>query len=180
MNQIRFTTVAIALVVTLFILLGGYFLYDKYYIKNGLEEKINQIVETEEIKIAKQENPPTVYIRSSEIKDLQTVHQKTAEIVYQTLGPEFRVVFLDERTEKLSKLYEKCSFVIQEGIATGRFQEMNVKVQELAAEEGIQCHLTMDSFNVYLELDDGKGYLYEVIPHLNQLGEQEKPGSDSN
>jgi len=55
LNQIRFTTVAIALVVTLFILLGGYFLYDKYYIKNGLEEKINQIVETEEIKIAKQE-----------------------------------------------------------------------------------------------------------------------------
>jgi hypothetical protein len=28
LNQIRFTTVAIALVVTLFILLGGYFLYD--------------------------------------------------------------------------------------------------------------------------------------------------------
>ncbi|MGB4504957.1 MAG: hypothetical protein WBI44_08695 [Syntrophaceticus sp.] len=180
MNQIRLTTVILSLVVTLFILFCGYLLYDKYYIKNGLEEKINQIVNVEEINIAKKENPPTVYIRSSDIKNLQTAHQKTAEVVYQTLGPEFRVVFLDERSEKLSNLYEKCSFVIQEGIATGKFQDMNNKVQKLAAAEDVQCHLTIDSSNIYMELDDDNGYLYEVIPRLNHLGEQEKPGSESN
>ena len=180
MNQIRFTTVAIALIITLVILLSGYKLYDKYYVDNSLQETINQIVETEDVKIAKQETHPTVYIRSSEIKNLQTVYQKTAEVVHQKLGPEFRIVFMDERTEKLSSLYEKSSFVIQEGIVTGKFQEMHKRVQELADAEDVKCHLTMDSFNIYLELNDNQGYLYEVIPCQSQLGEQEKPGSEAN
>lgn len=180
MNQIRPTTVVTALVVTLFILLSGYYLYDKYYIKNGLEEKINQVVKVEHIEIAKQENPPAVYIRSSKIKDLQVVYRKTAEIVYQKLSPEYRIVFLDERTEKLSKLYETSSFIIHEGITTGGFQEMHNKVRQLAELEGVSCHLTIDSSNIYLELRDDHGYLFEVIPRLNQLGEREKLGSGDN
>ncbi len=178
MNHIRLTTVVFSLLVTLFILLGSYFLYDKYYVKNGLEEKINQIVSVDEIKVAKKEKPPTVYIRVSELKDLQTVYLKIAEVVNQKYGSEFRIVFLDERSEKLSKLYEQSSFVIQEAIVTGRFQEMNKKVQELAEREGVSCRMTIDSTNIYLELKDDQGYLYEVIPRLNQVEEREKQGSE--
>ncbi len=179
MGQIRITTVAIALVVTLSILLGGYFLYDKYYLKKGLEERIGQVVVVEEIKIAKKEKPPTVYIRSSEINDLQSIYQEITEEVFQTLGSDYRVVILDERTEQLSKSYEHLSFIIQEGIATGGFQEMSTRVQEYAMAQDIQCHLTMDSFNLFLELKEDQGYLYEVIPRLSGTGEKEKLGSES-
>lgn len=178
MNQIRFTTVVLATVITLFVLFSGYKLYDRYYIGNSLEGSINKIVATEEIKIAKQETPPTVYISSSEIKDLQIVYRKTAQVVHQKLGSEFRIILIDKRTEKLSRLYEKCSFIIQEGIATGGFQEMHNGVRELAGREDVCCHLTIDSSNVYLELNDNHGYLYEVIPRQSQFKEWEKPGSE--
>lgn len=181
MSQIRIKTVIVAFIVTLGILLCGYYFYNNYYVKNGLQEQISQVVEVEEeIEIAEQEYPPTVYIRLSEIKDLQDVYLKIEEIVYQNLGSEYRIVFLDERNDKLSELYDKCSFVIQEGIATGKFQEMYNKIQELAELEGVKCHLIMDSSNIYLELKDDQGYLYEVIPRLNQLGRLEKPGSENN
>lgn len=182
MSQFRIKTVIVAFIVTLIVLLSAYYIYNNYYLKNGLQEEINQVVEVEEeeIEIAEDEHPATVYIRSSEIEDLQNVYLKLEEIVYQKIGSEYGIVILDDRTEKLSDLYDQCSFVIQEGIATGKFQEMYSKVQELAELEGIKCHMTIDSSNIYLELRDDQGYLYEVIPHLNQLGEQEKSGSDNN
>lgn len=165
MSQIHIKTVVITCIITLVILLGGYYLYNNYYVKNGLQEQIDQVVKVEEIEIDKEENPPTVYISSSEIKDLQDVYLKTDKIVYQNLGSEYRTVLSDKRTDKLSGLFDKCSFVIQEGIATGEFQEMDNQVRDLAELEGVQCHLTIDSSNIYLELKDEQGYLYEVIPH---------------
>jgi hypothetical protein len=181
LSQIHIKTVIVAFIVTLGILLCGYYFYNNYYVKNGLHEQISQVVEVEEeIEIAEQKHPPTVYIRLSEIKALQDVYLKIEEIVCQKLGSEYRIVLLDERNDKLMALYDKCSFVIQESLVTGKFQDMYNKVQELAELEGVECHLTMDSSNIYLELRDDQGYLYEVIPRLNQLGSLEKPGSENN
>jgi hypothetical protein len=180
LSQIQIKTVVITCIITLVILLGGYYFYNNYYVKNGLQEQINQVVEIEEIEIAEEENPPTVYIRSSEIKDLQDVYLRIDKIIYQKLGSKYRTVLLDDRTDKLSESLDKCSFVIQESIATGKFQEMHDQVQELAEQEGVQCHLTMDSSSIYLELKDDQGYLYEVIPHQNQSEEREKAGSENN
>ncbi len=178
MNQIKLTTVICALLITLCALFGGYYLYDKYYVGNGLREQISQVVTAEEINIEKQDNLPTVSIRSSKIESLQNAYQETAKVVYQRFGPECNIVFLDERTENLSLLYEECSFIIQEGIATGEFQDMRTKVLSLADEKGVLCHLTMDSSNIYLELRDEQGYLYEVVHRMNQLDEWEKLGGD--
>lgn len=178
MNQIRLTTVVCALILTLCVLFGGYYLYDKYFIRDGLREQISQLVTAQEINIDKQDNSSIVSIRSSEIENFQDVYQKIAKLVYQKLGPQAEVVFLDERTEKLSQLYEECSFIIHEGIATGKYQDMRTKVMNLADQKGVQCHLTMDSSNIYLVLKDEKGYLYEVIPCINQANGWEKLGGD--
>jgi len=178
LNQIRLMTVICALILTLCVLFGGYYLYDRYFIRDGLREQISQLVKAEEINIEKQDNLSTVLIRSSEIEDFQNVYQKTAKLVYQSLGPQAEIIFLDERTENLSLLYEECSFIIHEGIATGKFRDMRTQVLNLADQEGVQCDLTMDSFNIYLVLRDEEGYLYEVIPRINQLDEWEKLGGD--
>jgi hypothetical protein len=178
LNQIRLMTVICALILTLCVLFGGYYLYDRYYIRDGLREQISQLVTAQEINIEKQDNSSTVSIRSPEIENFQSVYQKTAKLVYQRLGSEADIVFLDKQTENLSMLYEECSFIIHEGIATGKFQDMRTQVLNLAAQEGVQCDLTMDSSNIYLVLKDEQGYLYEVIPRINQVDEWEKLGGD--
>jgi len=178
LNQIRLTTVVCALILTLCVLFGGYYLYDRYFIRDGLREQINQLVTAQEIIIERQDNLSKVAIRSSEIENFQDVYQKIAKLVYQSLGHQAEVVFLDERTEKLSQLYEECSFIIHEGIATGKFQEMRTQILNLAEQKGVQCHLTIDSSNIYLVLRDEEGYLYEVIPRINQTGGLEKLGGD--
>ncbi|MFY9140386.1 MAG: hypothetical protein WBJ83_08345 [Thermacetogeniaceae bacterium] len=178
MKQIRFITVICSLILTLCVLFGGYYLYDRYFIRDGLREQISQLVTAQEINIEKQDNSSVVSIRSAEIDDFQSVYQKTAKLVYQSLGPQAEIVFLDERTENLSMLYEECNFIIHEGIATGKFQDMRTQVLNLADQEGVQCDLSIDSSNIYLVLKDDQGYLYEVIPRIKQLDGWEKLGGD--
>lgn len=181
MSQIRLTTVITVLIVTLCILLGGQYLYESYYVKNDLQEEIGRIVPAGKIRIAKDEDPPAVYIRSAEIENLQTVYLNTEKIVRRQLGPGYKIIFIDERTPEIESLYEKCGFIIQEAIATGGFQEMDRRVGDLARTAGIRSHLSIDSSNIYLELHDDRGYLYEVIPRFPGHGQQnimEKPGGE--
>lgn len=172
MNKIRFTTVIAVLVFTLCVLLGGRYLYESYYVKNNLYEEINRAVQAEQISIIKQEDPPTVYIRVPEIKNLKSVYLCVEKIVRQQLGQGYKVVLTDTRTPDLENLYEKCSFIIQEAIFTGSFQDMEQKIEDISKTAGIEWHLSIDSKNIYLELRDDHGYLYEVIPRYYQSNQQ--------
>ncbi|HHW41126.1 MAG TPA: hypothetical protein GXX19_08260 [Syntrophomonadaceae bacterium] len=173
-RQLNITTVVIALIISLGLMLGGQYLYEKYYVKESVKEKIASVVKVDEVRIAKQEQPPTVYIRTSQIDDLQTVYQKVEKIVRQELGTDYQVVFLDRRTPKLTEIYENSQFAIQEAIATGSFQKMHRSVQNLAEANHVDYRVTVDSFNIYLQLRDGQGYLYEVIQRSPQLADNEK------
>lgn len=174
MRQLNIATVIIALIISLSLMLCGQYFYEKYYVKKSLEKKITRVIKIKELRIEKEEQPPTVYLRTSQISDLQTVYQRVEKIVLQELGPDYRLVFLDERTPKLMEVYEKSQFSIQEAIATGSFQRMYLSVQNLAQANHVSYRLTVDSYNVYLQLQDKDGYLYEVIQRSPQLANSEK------
>lgn len=181
MGQIRFMTVLTVLVVTLCILLGGQHLYESYYVNNNLRDEIGQIVKVEEIRIEKQEDPPTVYLRAPEIENLRKDYLNIEKTVDRRLGADYRIVLLDDRTPELESLYEKCSFIIQEAIATGSYQDMEQQIGKMAKENGVHYRLFIDSSAIYLELRDERGYLYEVIPrhsggeHSENMGQ---PGGE--
>ncbi len=169
LHQIRLTTVIAAMVITLSLLLGGQYIYEKYILKQGLNQKVSQIVKVDEIKIAKQEKPPVVYIRASQIKDLQVTYRRLEKTVKEQLGPEYQIVLLDRRTSKLQTLFEDCQFPIQEAISTGSFQEMYQTVSQKARYKNVNYKISVDSYNVYVQFRDEEGYLYEIIPRWPQL-----------
>lgn len=171
LQQWRIPTIVAAMLITLLLLLGGQWLYEKYYVKDGLDRQIANVAAVESLTVAKDENPPSVYVRFSHVQDLQTDYQGLTDVIRKQLGPNYKVVLMDNRTPKLQSLYEQCSFAIQEAIATGNYQAMQKEVAQIAADNKAQSHMSVDSNNVYLELRDQQdtGYLYEVIPRLSQL-----------
>ncbi len=181
MGQIRFTTVLTVLIITLCILLGGHHLYESHYVKNNLQNEIGRIIKVEEIRIEKQEDPPAVYLRAPEIENLRKAYLNIENVVAKRLGAGYRIVLVDDRTPELEGLYEKCSFIIQEAIATGRYQNMEQKIAELAKAAGVHYRLFIDSSAIYLELRDDHGYLYEVIPRYPRCEQPEnfeQPGGE--
>lgn len=169
LHQLKISTVVISLVICLGLLLAGQLLYEKYYLRENIYEELWKVVKFDEIRIEKQEKPPTVYLRTSQAGNLQVVYQDVEQVVKQQLGPQYRIVFQDERTPELQTLYENCQFAIQEAMVTGGFRQMQQTVRQLAGDEGVDCRLFIDSSNVYLALSDRKGYLYEIIPRASQM-----------
>jgi hypothetical protein len=183
LQQWRIPTIVAAMLITLALLLGGQFLYEKHFVKDGLDRQVAKVAAVDDLRIAKDEKPPAVYVRINNAQDLQTDYQGLTDVIRKQLGPQYKVVLLDNRTPKLQSLYEQGSFAIQEAIATGNYQAMQKSVSRLAAANKTQSNISVDSYNVYLELRDeqGSGYLYEVIPRTSQvaIGEQaNNPGGE--
>ncbi len=183
LQQWRIPTIVAAMLITLALLLGGQFFYEKYFVKDGLDREVAKVAAADEVRVDKDEKPPVVYVRISQVQDLQTDYQELTDVIRKQLGPGYKVVLLDNRTPKLQSLYEQCAFAIQEAIATGSYQTMQKTVSQLAAADKAQSNISVDSYNVYLELKDeqGPGYLYEVIPRQPQVasGEQaNNPGGE--
>jgi len=184
LQQWRIPTIVAAMLITLALLLGGQFLYEKHFVQNGLDQQVAKVTAVDDLRVAKDEKPPAVYVRISNAQDLQTDYQGLTDVIRKQLGPQYKLVLLDERTPKLQSLYEQASFAIQEAIATGDFQAMQKSVSRLAADNKVQSNISVDSYNVYLELRDeqGSGYLYEVIPRTGQAaigGQANSTGGES-
>lgn len=174
LQNIRLTTVVIAMIITLGLLLGSQNLYERYIVNEELTQEIEKVVNLEEIKIAKKEKPPTVYLRTSQIKDLQADYQKLEKIVHQQLGPEYQIILLDQRTPKLQALYEECQFPIYEAISMGNFQRMYQTLRKKAEGAHVNYRISVDLYNIYVQFQDRKGYLYEIIPRYPRLAIDEK------
>jgi hypothetical protein len=171
------------MLITLALLLGGQLLYEKDFVKDGLSQQVAKVAVVDDLRVAKDEKPPAVYIRINNAQDLQHDYQGLSDVVRKQLGLQYKVVLLDNRNPKLQSLYEQDSFAIQEAIATGNFQAMQESVSRLAAANKVQSNISVDSYNVYLELRDeqGSGCLYEVIPRPSQAILQEEannPGGE--
>lgn len=173
MRQLNIPAVIITFFVTLALMMGGKYLYEGYYLKKSLENKISKIIEVKEIRVDKTEQPPSVYLRTAPIGDLQSVYKKIDKVVRQELGPEYHIVFIDRRTPKLTEVYEKSQFAIQEAIATGCFRQMYSSVQSIAQANDVACRLSIDSSNIYLQIYDENGYLYEVIQRPSKCAADE-------
>ncbi len=183
LQQWRIPTIVAVMLITLALLLGGQILYEKHFVQDGLDRQVAKVAAVADLRVAKDEKPPAVYVRINNAQDLQTDYQGLTDVVREQLGPQYKVVLMDNRTPKLQSLYEQDSFAIQEAIATGNYQAMQKSVSRLAAANKVQSNISVDSYNVYLELKDeqGSGYLYEVIPHTSQVanGEQaNNPGGE--
>jgi hypothetical protein len=183
LQQWRIPTIVAAMLITLAVLLGGQILYQKHFVNDDLNRQVATVAAVSDLRVAKDEKPPAVYLRINNAQDLQTDYQGLAEVVRKQLGPQYKVVLLDNRTPELQSLYEQGSFAIQEAIATGDYQAMQKSVTRLAAANRVQSQISVDSYNVYLELRDeqGSGYLYEVIPRAPQTASEEQtnnPGGE--
>mgnify|MGYP005838724955 CR=1 FL=1 len=80
------------------------------------------------------------------------------------LGRVSEVVLVDRRDGGLLRALRRLQIPLQEGAASGSFTEMEQRVHAQSAELGIPvCRVYVDDQAVYLLLQRGDSYLYEVV-----------------
>lgn len=84
----------------------------------------------------------------------------------------------DGRNQALVDDYYQLHFGLQSGIATGDFNTMAKDFDARSQELGLnQSKVWVDSDRLYVQLEGHGGYLYEVLPRLNQPAQGVEGGS---
>lgn len=172
-NKNRLTVVLAAIILTLAVLGGGQFLWQRYAVDKPLANALNNIDGIASFKVDsnnKISGAAKLYISLGDVKNLQKTYQAVYEGAAAVLGDsKFSVVIKDNRTPELEQVYYNVHLFVQEGIATGKFAPMAEQIVQRAAVNGVEAQVYVDSVNVYLGLKKADAGLYEIIPrHVSQ------------
>ncbi|MDB5083811.1 MAG: hypothetical protein JWN30_697, partial [Bacilli bacterium] len=113
-------------------------------------------------------NKRVIDITMKQVDDLRTAYLQLSVIVDHTLGSD-RVIKIDSKPSKaLTSLYEGFQPVLYEGIAKHNYTEMIANLQKQGQDAGLTlCRVEMDKNDIYIQLEKGSDYLYDVVPYTN-------------
>ncbi|MGI6091490.1 MAG: hypothetical protein GX348_10440 [Veillonellaceae bacterium] len=174
-NKNRLSVVLAAIILTLIILGGGQFLWQRYAVDKPLAKVLNNINGIDSFYVDsnnKISGTAKLHISLTNVKNLQKTYQTVYEGAAAILGDnQFSVVIKDNRTPELEQVYYNVHLFVQEGIATGNFASMAEQIVQKAAVNGVEAQVYVDSVNVYLGLKKADADMYIVVPR--QAGQPE-------
>lgn len=161
----RIPIVVTSLVLGLLLLVGAQWLYNRYNYDQPLDDllKGNKAVESYRIDDGK----PVIRVRIElkEVGDLGQTYRELDSSLKDVLGAkEYKIELGDNRNSQLEDIYYYSQFAIYEALARGNYRDMEQYVSQQAASYGAVARVYIDSSSVYVNIEKGDHYLYEIIP----------------
>lgn len=167
----RLHYVILACFISLTLLGGGHFLYQKLLWEKALEKKLQSIPYVEDVSLKKGKNK--IEIKLGPTPDLKQTYLQVEEVLgdsYHGSLPE--IIIRDERSPLLVEVWEKTQFTVYEAAARGTFTVMAEEIEKKSQDRKVEAQLAMDGKRIYIALYKDNHFLYEIVP-LMPLGVSE-------
>jgi hypothetical protein len=165
LKDLRIPIIIAAMLVTLALLLGGQFLYQKYYIEQPLFKLLHETRAVKSLKFDQGQTQTVLKVEFGEVGNLKEAYGKVTETAEQVLGSSVPIRIVDHRSPELKQVFDHSQFAVYEAIMNGNFTGMAKTVEEQARLAQLDRYAVyVDRNNVYVQLHKGGNYLYEVIP----------------
>lgn len=166
MSRIRLLPTLFFLFSALVVLFGGWFVYRDYGLIRPLKQDLTSTKQVTDVTVKLDGRNKTIEVAINRVPDLQIAYRSIKTKVSETIDPNATIKLSDKRTPELEAILQQYQPLIYEGIAKGSFTDMIQKVQERGAKDGLSRTLiTMDRENLYIQLEKGDHYLYQVVPY---------------
>lgn len=173
MSRIRIVPVFVVLAVALSVLFGGWELYRNFGLVRPLEDTLLQDSAVKRVETIVQGSDREIKIEMKPVADLQVTYEALEEKVYHSLGTkQVKIDLLDTRDEGLKTFYRDLQPTLYAGIAQGDFPTMIQRVRAVADKAGVESNLSMNDRYIFVQLEKGDHYLYEVLPYKTVTVEQ--------
>ncbi|MBE3576683.1 MAG: hypothetical protein IMX00_03210 [Limnochordales bacterium] len=180
-KQLRLPVVGGFFLIFLSLAVAGQWVYEERWVWQPLAAEMARVPGVERVEVQRELRPPLIEVRLRAGVDLPQVYQQLETLASRRLGPAdggdlpgYMIAIADRRTPRLISAYNQLRLAVEEAIATGRFTELSDWVVRAKEEASLsRAELWVDRQNVYLYLQDGRGWLYAVIPRApvpNQMG----------
>lgn len=156
--------------ITLMAALGALFGLQQVYKYSRIDQPLARFFqahpEVTGVRVQEVGNEVRVRLQLGEVTNLRETYRSLEEGARSILGARpFRLDIADNRDPRLVEDYYKLHYVIQEGLATGRFTEMARAVSAAAAGLGLdEARVLVDADRLYVQMRRGSRHLYELIP----------------
>lgn len=161
----------LTLILSLVILFGGQFLWNKYAVANPINKLFQNISGVESVTVGrlneqgKNNERVKVYIKLNKVPNLQNLYGEVADGLKQVDGgKKYDIVIQDTRTPELEQFYYAIHYSVQEAIFTGNFAAMAEHINAKASSAGVDAQIYVDTKNIYLKMTQGTAEMYVVVP----------------
>ncbi|SFS61327.1 hypothetical protein [Marininema halotolerans] len=174
--QNRWPVIAATLVVSLLLLFGGFYAYQKIQIETPMQETLTEASHIKTYEVETSPNHITVHLTPdhgfSLSKDYIPLQKKLNKLAH---GRDMSILIKHDAEGELLDAWNRINFGIQEGIALKQYTKIPQTVSEEAKAHHFDATVFMDKNFVYLELKKDDLHLYRVLP----LNKQESGVKDN-
>ena len=165
---LRWPVVLIAFVITFSFIYAANYWRQENLVKEPLREQLLSLENVDDVEIYGRKEQE-ISISLGPVPKLATAYRDIQAVLQSHDGGTARINIQDQRDPYLISVYEKIHFALMEGERQGNYTEMNAKIDLLLNEEKklTSYSLTVDQDRIYLQLNAGEHYLYEIISLTN-------------
>lgn len=153
-----------ALVTVLIISFSSYYLYKRFGIDAPLEKKIESLEGVEDTKATRFRDGYEIDISMKKVANLQEAYISIDRAVKDALSQkEYSLHLSDKPNQSLQDFMQHMQPAIFESLAANRFIWLDEELSRRTREAGLQYKLYVDQEHLYLQVEDGENYIYQII-----------------
>ncbi|KPV44849.1 hypothetical protein [Alicyclobacillus ferrooxydans] len=161
MSRIRLVPMLLILLVSLAVFFAGWQVYKRYNLVDPVKTDLQSVSGVQNVDVLVG-NPTVIRVKLGPVQDLQTTYDSIAEAVTGSVNAGSTIVIVDNKNKALQQEYENLFPSIMQGVSHGDYKQMITDVEKEATIDGFKSKITMDHHNIYLQLEQGTHYLYDV------------------
>ncbi|HYH03093.1 MAG TPA: hypothetical protein VEC37_08340 [Bacillota bacterium] len=157
--------IVIAFLATVAILFGGQSINEKMRVENPLKQRMKTIKEVKSFTVEPAGDGLKVKLQLKQSRNLQMVLNRVKqEVEFYHKKPVTNFGIGDQPNSQLEQLKYQLSFYLEEALASGHFIELKSALDSYNKNRGINAKVYLDNDFIYLQLEEGNNYLYQVMP----------------
>lgn len=171
-NGIKLHIVALALLVGLGVLWGGQWAFKRFNYERPLAGALSENKYIASYNIVSEGPEPEVEVTLKQVDNLQEAYLNIQQSVDSAVsGKAVKITVKDNRDQVLDNLYRDSRLAAYEALDRGNYLEMSDYIQRKASGEGARAQISLDDQRLYIQINHGDRYLYDIISRTGGAGE---------
>ncbi|MHB0886901.1 MAG: hypothetical protein ACYC41_13580 [Bacillota bacterium] len=162
----RWQVAVLSLLAVLAVLFGGYFVYHRLGLDRPLVKALKADPAVQSVRVDDGSPGREIVVGLNQVDNLQTVYERLEQTANRYLkGGSYELKVTDQRDPMLQETYDRMSFLVEEALARGNYEDMYAGLQKQAADRGLdRFRVYVGKNEVFLQLGKGADYLYAIVP----------------
>lgn len=173
-KNLRIPLILMAALVTLAVLFGARFAYQRVRTDSPLSTAMSSIPGVRDYDLRKDSDGYVLSLSVGPVKSLRETVDAASGVARQYgKAPLAGIELKDKSDVKLREVYYQMHFVIEEAAVRGNFTEMKDRTDRLAARAGLRQHrIEVTDGQLYVQLQGDGAYLYRIVNRVPSGGSQ--------